>query len=90
MRIDPQALPPALNQPHSTAVTGPAATDGTPTGPGSSTLATSPELQALVSAARTVPEVRTDLVAQVAQRLADGALQTPQALRQTAAAILGT
>jgi hypothetical protein len=43
----------------------------------------------LVEQARSVPDVRADVVAQVATRLAAGEYDTPEAARKTADAILG-
>jgi len=47
-----------------------------------------PELVHLLDLLQQTPEIRQDLVQQVAQRLAEGGYQTPAALEQTAEALL--
>lgn len=47
------------------------------------------ELFSLTTTLQQVPPVRQEVVAETVRRLADGQLQTPSALEQTARAILG-
>jgi hypothetical protein len=54
----------------------------------SSSHAASPELKALQDRVESLPEVRQDVIAEVANRLRSGALSSPEAVARTAAALL--
>lgn len=79
------AAPTARND--AAASSSPASSSSLPSFPDS--LVPSFELFSLTSTLQQVPPVRQEVVAETVRRLADGQLQTPSALEQTARAILG-
>ena len=64
-------------------------TDGA-AAPNSSLRTQSPELTDLLAAVREIPDLRQDVVQDVASRLANGEFSTPKAIDQTVQAMLGT
>jgi len=89
MRINNPLTNQQIAQPGATLQGSARRTDGTVT-PDSSLRTQSPELTDLLRAMRDVPDLRQEVVQNVATRLANGEFSTSKAVDQTVQAMLGT
>lgn len=90
MRVEPSGVQPQPSRPTSGAAVRSADKAGEGAAPAAAAggFAPTAELARLIAIASSAPEVRTDLVADVAKRLAAGEFDTPQAAADTARAML--
>lgn len=89
MRVEPSGVQPQPSRPTSGTTVRSADKAGEGAAPAAAGgFAPTGELARLIAIASSAPEVRTDLVADVAKRLAAGEFDTPQAATDTARAML--
>ncbi len=90
MRVEPSGVQPQPTRPANSSPVRSAdkAGDGAPAAAAAGGFEPTGELARLISIASNAPEVRADLVANVAQRLAAGEFDSPEAAAATARAML--